>query len=89
MKNDDYVLISRSALEEALERASEQGATKALRMVGLHDESATQDIRDLRNLLDGFRVAKTAAIKTIATWVTGGFLAIIMASIAARAWING
>ncbi len=58
------VVVTRAELDRLLERAAEQGAKKALRAVGLHDEDAENDVRDLRGLLDAWRVTKATAMKT-------------------------
>ena len=62
----------------ALEKAAEEGAKKALASIGLHDEDAANDVRELRGLLEGFRDAKKAVLQTLykaATAVVIGLLA--------------
>ncbi len=50
-------------LEAMIQRAAEAGAKKALRDVGLQDDDAVHDMREIRDLLDSWRSAKrTAAI---------------------------
>lgn len=67
-------------LERALANAARLGAKAALREIGLHDENAVYDVRDLRSLLDAWRSAKSAAWKTVVTSVTAALLAIIATS---------
>ena len=57
-----------------VERAAEAGAKKALRDVGLSDEDANVDVKELRNLLDTWRITKRTAVKTIVQAVTYLFL---------------
>ena len=57
-----------------IERAAEAGAKKALRDVGLSDEDANVDVKELRNLLDTWRITKRTAVKTIVQAVTYLFL---------------
>jgi len=57
-----------------IERAAEAGAKKALRDVGLSDEDANSDVKELRNLLDTWRITKRTAVKTIVQAVTYLFL---------------
>ena len=45
-------------LEALLERASHKGAQRALSDIGLQDTDAVHDIKDLRNLIDGYRELK-------------------------------
>lgn len=61
-------------LDTMLEAAAERGARRALETLGLHDEHAGKDIRDLRTLIDGWRQAKTTMFKTFTQWVTFGVL---------------
>ena len=62
-----------------VERAAEAGAKKALRDVGLSDDDANVDVKELRNLLDSFRSAKRTVGKTIVQALTTLFLAALMA----------
>jgi len=51
-------ILTKCELEQLLEQASKNGAKIALSELGLHDENAPTDIRDLRELLKAFRMAK-------------------------------
>ena len=57
-----------------IEKAAEAGAKKALRDVGLSDEDANVDVKELRNLLDTWRITKRTAVKTIVQAVTYLFM---------------
>lgn len=66
---------------EQLEAAIETGARRALASVGLGDEEAGQDIRDLRGLMDAFRGVRrgfwhgiAATISKVALWLFVGFI---------------
>lgn len=63
MGKPENVIIARADLEDALERAAEEGSKRALSAVGLHDEEAAADVRDLRGLLDAWRDAKKTAMR--------------------------
>jgi hypothetical protein len=76
--------ISITELTRLLDEAAEKGARRALESVGLHDEAAGNDIRDLRTLIDGWRTAKKSALETFVKWVTVGVLGFI----AAGAWFT-
>lgn len=65
-------------LEAMLERAAKKGAREALHQLGLHDEDAHDDIRELRNLLDSYKDAKKTAWSTIVKTLTTGFLSILI-----------
>ena len=62
--------ISKHELEEMLERAAKAGAINALKSVGLGDEHAGDDIKDMRSWLNAFRMAKSTALKTSVSLIT-------------------
>jgi hypothetical protein len=74
--------MSREDLETLLEVAAERGAKKALVQVGLHDEDAMGDLRDLRGLLAAYKTVKTSILTTVGK-------AIAVAVIAALAFKYG
>ena len=55
-------------------QAAEAGAKKALAEVGLHDETAGVDVRELRGLLDSWRETKKTVTQTIARSITTAIL---------------
>jgi hypothetical protein len=78
---DGHVVMPEDEFEQLLELAAERGAKRALADVGLVDEHAANDIRDLRSLLGAFRVAKHTAWSTIVRLVTTGLLLALMAGV--------
>jgi len=66
-----------AALEAIIERAAERGAKKALASVGLHDDNAGTDVRDLRSVLEAWRTVKKTVLVTLARAATVGFLALL------------
>jgi len=44
--------ITPEQLEDMLDRAAKKGASEALRELGLQDQDAANDIRDMRGLLE-------------------------------------
>ena len=75
-------------LEAMLQRAAEAGAKKALRDVGLSDDAAVHDLREVRDLLDSWRSVKRTAGKTITQIVTTLILGAILAGTAASSYFN-
>ncbi|QJQ32377.1 hypothetical protein GV829_07875 [Sphingomonas lacunae] len=75
-----------------IEQASEAGAERAMMRIGLSDESARDDIAELRQLLAAWRDAKRSAWKAVVDWVVRGFLAILLIGIAVKmgfgAWLK-
>tara|TARA_R110002167_G_scaffold24949_1_gene87118 strand:+ start:2392 stop:2637 length:246 start_codon:yes stop_codon:yes gene_type:complete len=70
--------MTEAEMEAMVERAAEAGARTALREVGLSDEDANSDVKELRNLLDSFRSAKRTVGKTIVQALTTLFLAALI-----------
>tara|TARA_A200000113_G_scaffold185939_1_gene172907 strand:+ start:1312 stop:1605 length:294 start_codon:yes stop_codon:yes gene_type:complete len=89
MKKEDQICMSKDAFEKLIEDACCRAARKALHQIGLHDENATQDIKDLRDLLDSLRVAKSVAFKTLIRWITLGFIALLLAGVLSNINITG
>jgi hypothetical protein len=80
--------MSETEFEVLLARAAETGARRALQEVGLGTDAA-EDIRDLRSLLAGFRLAKRTAVQTTVRIITTGVLLALMAGIAIKLKIFG
>lgn len=81
----DLVALPRPEFEALLEQAACRGARKALLEVGLNDENAAADVRDLRDLLSAMRTAKQEAFRTFIRWATVGILVLLLAGVAAKA----
>ena len=76
---DDHDTISmpREALERLLEDAAERGSDRSLERLGLHDEDAGDDIRELRGLLAAWTAARRTVWRTLVQWVTVAILVLI------------
>ena len=72
-------ILTKCELEQMLEHASKQGAKMALAELGLHDENAPTDIRDLRELLKAFRMAKKDSFRILIKCMIIGFMTIVTA----------
>jgi hypothetical protein len=76
--DDRIIEISPSDLEVMLDEAAERGAKQALRSMGLNDDAAQNDLRDLRGLLASWREvrksAMDAAVKVLTTAILGAVL---------------
>ena len=58
---DGITTLTDAQLERMLDRAAQRGASEALKAVGLGDENAGPDIREVRTLLTAWRDTKRAA----------------------------
>ena len=78
LKNKQLVLTE-AELEMLLTKGSKQGATAALKEIGLDDDNAYIDIQNLRELLKSFRMAKRHAFKVFVRWLVIGIMTLITA----------
>lgn len=86
---DGHVVMPELEFEELLELAAERGAKRALADVGLVDEYAAGDIRDLRSLLGAIRVAKRTAWQTVVRLLTTSLILALIGGIAIKLKLFG
>jgi|TARA_R100000084_G_C4534728_1_gene92826 hypothetical protein len=67
-------MMTEQELESLIHKAAQEGAKQALKEVGLSDEEAYDDVKELRSLLDSWRATKTTVGQTIARMVTTALL---------------
>ena len=58
----EAITLTRAELDDLVEAAAERGARKALAQVGLADDKAPIDMRQLRDLLGMYRVVRNSAL---------------------------
>lgn len=61
-------------LEKIINQAAQEGAKQALKDIGLSDQEAYDDVKELRNLLDAWRATKSTVGQTIARMLTTSIL---------------
>jgi hypothetical protein len=71
-------------LRAIVEEASELGAQRMLAHIGLDDDTAEDDLSELRELLRAWRDAKASAWRTAVSWAVRGLLALLLIGIAYR-----
>ncbi len=81
--------LDEASLRALIEAAGEAGAEHALERLGLSDERARDDVRELRELLGAWRDAKKSAWKAAIDWAVRGCLALLLVSIAFKAGFDG
>jgi hypothetical protein len=86
---DGHVVMPELEFEELLELAAERGAKRALANVGLVDEHAAADIRDLRSLLGAIRVAKRTAWQTVVRLLTTSLILALIGGVAIKLKLFG
>jgi 2-iminoacetate synthase ThiH len=78
---DDKRMLTEEELERMLDRAAKRGARAALAEIGLHDEQASKDIGDLRDLMASWRETRRAAWTTTVKIVTTSLLLFIAGAV--------
>jgi hypothetical protein len=78
------ITITEAELKNMMQQASHDGAKIALKEVGLGDDTAPTDIRDLRAVLDAWRTVKTEAIRSVTQMAIKGFLILILVAVAVK-----
>lgn len=73
-------MMTESEIEILINRAADRGAEQALKKIGLIDENAYDDVRELRGLLEAWRATKKTVGQTILRWLTTAFLVALAAS---------
>lgn len=81
--------MTEDQLEVLMTRASKAGAKEALCAIGLKDETAAADVRELRLLLAAWRDAKKTVRTTIVKYVTTAVLVAISAGVGISFWGGG
>lgn len=71
-------------LRAIVEEASELGAKRMLTRIGLDDETAPQDVSELRELLQAWRDAKSSARNALVGWIVRGALALLLLGLTVR-----
>ena len=69
---------ARVTLQAIVEEAAEAGAERALKRLGLMDERAGDDVRELRELVQGWRDAKKSALRSLIGWASRTVVALLL-----------
>jgi IS4 transposase len=72
-----FVDMDEEKLRKIVQEEFRSEITRAFKEVGLHDDDAPGDVRDLRELLRTYKQAQSTVIKTILTFMTLGLLSFI------------
>jgi hypothetical protein len=87
--HDGITTLTDDQLERMLDRAGKRGAVEALRAIGLEDETAGADIREVRTLLTAWRETKRTIWQQVVKMVVTLLLAAMAAGLALLAWTQG
>lgn len=82
-------VVPKIVLTEAeLQTMIDQAARRALESVGLHDDTAGKDVRDLRSLIDGWRGVKKTAMRSVVQAATVTLLGLLVLGASVKFWRN-
>ncbi len=74
-------------IRRLIDQAAEKGAACALRRVGLSDQDAGRDVRELRELLVAWRDIRKTARRTVVSLLIKGLLLSIVAGVGFYVWL--
>ncbi|PAX07002.1 DUF6127 family protein [Sphingomonas lenta] len=81
--------VDAATLRAIAEEAGELGATRALTRLGLSDEGAEEDVRELRDLLRSWREAKRSAWRGLWGWFVRVVSTVLLAGMAVELGTGG
>jgi hypothetical protein len=62
--------MTKEEFDNALDRAAAAGARRALKELGLEDENAGEDLRELRKLMASWKEVRKSALQAIVKFLT-------------------
>lgn len=80
--------MSEEEFQMRLKQAANAGAHEVLKEIGLSDASAAQDIREIKGLLDAWRMVKRTAVKEAVGWFVKVTITAFLLGIAALVGFN-
>lgn len=81
--------MTNDQIERMLQDAARRGAKQALHELGLDDDQAGNDVRDLRTLITDFRAIRTTVLRTVVSGVTLGVLGLLVVGAGIRWFVKG
>ncbi len=73
-------------IEAIIKRAAKAAAKEALRDVGLSDDNAIHDMKELRDLLDTWREVRKSVVHTVVKIITVAVLGALVAGVWVKNW---
>ena len=86
--DNKVIHLTDEGLRKLVEEATAKGARAALKEIGLSDNNAGQDVRELRNLLDAWRGAKKTMGQTVVRMITTAILVILAVGVYAKLGVD-
>lgn len=73
-------------IEAIIKRAAKAASKQALRDIGLSDDNAIHDMKELRDLLDTWREVRKSVVHTVVKIVTVAVLGALVAGVWVKNW---
>lgn len=82
VKKEPLIVLTEAQIQTMITCAVRQ----SFKELGLHDDAAGADVKELRSFLDAFRAAKSVIWKTVLTLVVTGMMMLL--SMGGYSWIK-
>ena len=86
MNSSDEDKYSRLEIDVLIARAAKAGAKEALRDIGLQDDNAIHDLKELRDLLDSWREIRRSVAHTAIKIITMAVLGALVTGMYFKNW---
>lgn len=88
LADDNNTLNNQQDLNDLIEKSAKRGARLALAEIGLGDDNAPRDLKDLRNLLIAWRRIRAQTVEAIFRLFIHLFLVSMLALATVILWLN-
>lgn len=75
---DEPIILTRQELADALDKAGEAGARRVLKELGMDDDNAGDDIRELRKLMTSWKEVRKSALQAVVKFLTTALLGALL-----------
>lgn len=75
---DEPIILTRQELADALDKAGEAGARRVLKELGMDDDNAGEDIRELRKLMTSWKEVRKSALQAVVKFLTTALLGALL-----------
>lgn len=89
MTTKDEEKYSRVEIDALIARAAKAGAREALKDIGLQDDNAIHDLKELRDLLDSWREIRKSVAHTAIKIITMAVLGALVTGMYFKNWGQG
>lgn len=82
--------LTADELDALLERVAKRAVKDVLKELGLNEESAAEDMREIRGLLDAWRDTKRTVRQSIVSVISKAFAGLVLVALAfyAKDWVQ-